>query len=201
MTDVKDKKPRVLYLDVDDTVLVWTNEVHGYAAPKAAEFLHWALEHFEVRWLTMWCPSGKLEENQTQELSYRFNYKVDSSVFAGITNPRSFINSKCEGIDFEDPRPWVWVEDHLMPKEKYELENRNVADNFYSTHVTHNRVMLQSTWKKLAERFDLPHPVKYPYSTELDMPIQLINVDDIIEHFRIKRNGSIIVPAGLTENG
>jgi hypothetical protein len=187
-----EQKPRVMYLDMDDTLLVWTSDIHGYAAPKAAEFLQWAMEHFEVRWLTMWCPDGRMEESQTEELSYRFNYKLDKSVFSTIYNPTSFINSKCEGIDFSDPRPWVWVEDGVMPKERMELNNRNLMGNFYSTNVTHNRVVLQSTWRKIAERFELPHPVTYPYETNVDMPIQLLKVDDIIEHFRIRKEQGII---------
>jgi hypothetical protein len=47
----------VLYLDLDDTLLTWAAS-RPLAAPGAREFVLWALEHYEIRWLTRWCPTG-----------------------------------------------------------------------------------------------------------------------------------------------
>lgn len=182
-------KPRLMYLDVDDTLLVWTNDIGGFAAPRAAEFMHWALEHFEVRWLTMWCPSGRLQPHGAEELSYRFNYKVSAEIFLNIHNPKMFQQDKTVGVDFDDPRPWVWVEDGLIPTEEYLLKANGTWNNFYKTNVTHDRRMLQKTWRLLAERFNLPGGPQSPtpdtpYSIEMDIPFSLLTVDDIIAQFR-----------------
>lgn len=186
-------KSRILYLDVDDTLLVWTNDFVGFAAPRAADFVHWALEHFEIRWLTMWCPSGRLQPHGAEELSYRFNNKVSAETFYSIYNPRMFQQDKSAGIDFDDPRPWVWVEDGALPNEERVLKSKGLWTNFYKTNVTHDRRMLQKTWRLLAERFDLPGgpPTPTPddpYSIEMDMPLIILSNDDIISNFRPPEN-------------
>lgn len=197
-------KPRVLYLDVDDTLIVWTDNVLGFGAPRAADFINWALEHFEIRWLTMWCPSGTLRMDGAAELSYRLNGKISPDVFKNITNPKGFINQKTEAIDFDDPRPWVWVEDTLLTKERMLLEDRHLANNFYKTDVTHNIVALQKTWRLLAERFELPGGPDKKYSKELDEPDNILSDDDMINTYRNgkmqshdeNRPAELILPAG-----
>jgi hypothetical protein len=195
---VSEQKSRVMYLDVDDTLLVWTNDFVGFAAPRAAEFMYWALEHFEVRWLTMWCPSGRLQPHGAEELSYRFNYKVSQETFFNIYNPKMFWQDKTDGVDFEDPRPWVWVEDGLIRVEEDLLKRRNLWNNFYKTNVTHDRRMLQKTWRLLAERFNLPGgPVSptpdTPYSIEMDMPLLVMTNADIMNKFRPPTNKAWVV--------
>lgn len=177
------QKSRLMYLDVDDTILVWSNAAIGYGAPRAADFINWALEHFEVRWLTMWCPSGKMRMEGCEELSYRLGGKISPQTFHDIVNPKGFIDNKTEGVDFNDPRPWVWVEDGIVWKEQKELTDRNMMGNFYKTNVSHNIVALQKTWRLLAERFDLPGPGK-EYSKELDRPTTIITVEEIVDKFR-----------------
>ena len=178
------QKPRVMYLDCDDTLIVWTNSVAGYGAPRAADFVNWALEHFEVRWLTMWCPSGRMRREGAEELSYRFGGKIAPEVFGNIVNPNGFIDLKTEGIDFNDPRPWVWVEDGMVLKERMFLEDKRLTHNFYPSNVSRNVVALQKTWRLLAERFELPGGPDKKYSLELDKPTELITVDEIMEKFR-----------------
>jgi len=177
------EKTRVLYLDVDDTLLVWTNRALGFAAPRATEFVQWALEHFEVRWLTMWCPSGRMREAGCKELSYRFNYTITPEQFASIRNPRNFVGLKTEGIDFDDPRPWVWVEDGILPKEKIVLQDRGLVHNFYPAHVTRNIVELQSAWRKIAKRFELPSPPN-PYHTTIQFPDKILTDEEMVKEFR-----------------
>lgn len=176
-------KSRIMMIDLDDTLLVWTDKGMGFAAPAADEFMLWALEHFEVRWLTMWCPSGKLREHGARELSYRFGHRIPPEVFAGISNPKRFINNKTEAVDHDDSRPWVWVEDALVPYELKELQDKNCMENFYPTNVTHNVVALQATWAKLAKRFNLPKP-KTPYSTKIIYPNVILSDTDMMTEFR-----------------
>ncbi len=179
-------KPRILYLDVDDTLLVWTNSQQGFAAPMAAEFIHWANEHFEVRWLTAWCPSGKLRQHGAEELSYRFHGTIPAEMFMTFNNPKQWIDQKTEGIDWSDERPWVWVEDALLPKERMFLTPKWI-DQFYPTHVTHNVVALQSTWRKLAKTFDLPNGPAIPYTTEMVPSPMTDDIHAMIDRLRNDR--------------
>ena len=198
------QKPRVMYLDVDDSIIVWTNKVHGFAAPMADKFIEWALQHFEVRWLTMWCPSGKLSQEGAEELSYRFNSKIQPDVFRNIVNPKQFISNKTEGIDFTDPRPWVWVEDGMVSYEKLEMERRGMTENFYPTNVSKNAAVLQSTWRKLTKRFNLPGTPSMPFKTKSDIPVTPLTVDELLNRFRSgkmqnhddNRTPPLVLPSG-----
>jgi hypothetical protein len=177
-------KPRVMYLDCDDTLLVWTNKIPGFAAPMAAEFVKWSMEHFEIRWLTMWCPGGRMNQQGCEELSYRFGSTIHPDVFRSFCNPRRFISKKTDAIDFDEPRPWVWVEDGMLYPEKMEMYSRRADNNFYPTNVSNNVVMIQSTWRKLAKRFNLPGVPPTPFKTKMDIPITPLTVEELCNKYR-----------------
>lgn len=174
-------KPRVLYLDVDDTLLVWTNEHGGRAAPKAKEFIEWADQHLEVRWLTAWCPSGKMQRARAEELAEKFSHKVPPEFFERFTNPKHWIDEKTKAVDFNDPRPWVWVEDRLLTTETKFMQDNRYIDNFYACNVTTNRMVLQSVWRKLAKKFDLPGGPTMPFDRYMEPDPQQIAVDNLID--------------------
>jgi len=186
-------KPRVLYLDVDDTLLIWqrttdgTDGVSGFAAPRAAEFIRWAVEHFEVRWLTMWCPPGTLDQHSADELEYRFNKRISAQEFMAIRNPMKFeAGLKTDAIDFDDPLPWVWVEDDIMLTEEQLLRRKHLYDNFYPTNVSIDPTRLQLTWQKLAHRFMLPDAPSI-ITTEVDHPPTAVLTEvEIMKMFRPK---------------
>lgn len=159
-------KSRVAYLDVDDTILIWSNDYAGTPAPRAKEFILWLNEHFEIRWLTMWATSGTMSDEGAKSLSDKFNGELSAEFFKSIVNPKGFWNDtmwKTNGIDFNDSRPWIWIEDHLIDKEYKELASRGKLKNFYKTNVSHNIVMLQKTWKQIAKDFNLPTPYDFSY--------------------------------------
>lgn len=153
-------KERVLYLDIDDTLIRWTNDENGIAAPNAAKFVMWALEHFEVRWLTMWCPIGTLEEHRAEDLSIRFNRKISKETFMGITNPNSFFAAgdmyKTNGIDLDDVRPWVWVEDEILPYEVEVLRADKTLQHFHQCNVSEDPHRLIEVAKELSKKFNIP---------------------------------------------
>ncbi len=177
-------KSRVLYLDIDDTLIVWSATHKGFGAPQVDKFIKWALEHFEVRWLTMWCPSGILRRHGCDELSYRLGNAVSPEILQSIKNPNSFTNSKCQGIDFDDPRPWVWVEDDMVPIERQYIEQRGLVHNFYKTNVSRDVTALQVTWKKLAHKFNLPGYDTMPYSKKVIYPKVILSDLDMLCTYR-----------------
>lgn len=102
----------VLYLDVDDTLISWRGG-SPHAAPGAREFLLWALELYEVRWLTTWCPSGEMEESLVGDLARML--RVDRAVIRDIRGFDWEGLSKLDGVAWLEhvllDRPFLWVED------------------------------------------------------------------------------------------
>ena len=107
------ERPPVLYLDLDDTVVSWADG-SPRAGAGARNLLLWALSVFEVRWLTTWCPDGRMPEERIADLSRIFDIPPDQ--FRRI---RGFAwddtGSKLNGIAWLEhlvlARPFIWFED------------------------------------------------------------------------------------------
>lgn len=148
-------KPRVLYLDVDDSLVRWDNDRLGTPGNGAKEFVEWAKKHFEIRWLTAWCPSGVMGDIGKEGLSKIF--KVEPEFFDDMDNPKSWgmSNYKTDGIDYVDPRPWVWVEDEILEREAMFLTTIDKLANFIKTDSSADPDALLKTKAILKQRFHL----------------------------------------------
>lgn len=103
----------VLYLDVDDVLIDWSGNV-AKPATGGREFLLWALERFEVRWLTRRCPDGEMPEPLANEIAALFG--LPASLLTAIRGVDwSGGESKLNGIAWLEHlvlgRPFLWVED------------------------------------------------------------------------------------------
>ena len=102
----------VLYLDLDDTILTWAD---GSPAPGAGvrDFLLWALDRFEVRWLTRWARNGCMAPDLLVDLSKLTG--VDPDRLKTIQGLDWSIGTKLDGIAWSEHvvrgRPFVWLED------------------------------------------------------------------------------------------
>ena len=155
------RKP-VCYLDLDDTLIRRTVELpSGEAAPGASEFLRFLLRHFEVRWLTMWCPEGAMTEEALGSLESFFGIPRDE--LRPIRNVRSFTvaqgtRSKWEAIDFAEARagrPFVWLEKRLHEADLEHMERHGFRDCFVECNVTTNPHRLAEVYQILVCRFAL----------------------------------------------
>lgn len=122
----------IVYLDIDDVLIRWEGR-RREAAPHAAEFLEWLLQHCEVRWITSWCPSGVMREDRLRTLAELL--EIDQKDLRRIRNPRGFPSKphgsppKHHAIGFDEARPWIWIEDeHLHKCNIDELDRRGFAD-------------------------------------------------------------------------
>jgi hypothetical protein len=146
----------VLYLDVDDTLIMW-NDAHPYgkAAPWAREFVLWAVEHCEVRWLTMWCPAGRMAPHREAELALLLGVPVETlDGIRGIDFADTF--DKTDGIDWEEHargRPWIWVEDDLPSREVAKLRGRGAIHHYHATNVSRDAGALGRTFYRLQHLF------------------------------------------------
>jgi hypothetical protein len=156
----------ILFLDVDDTLIAYPKAVPGNHVP---EFIRWAKEHFEVRWLTMWAVSGEMDSLHAAELAKILGVPVKE--IAEIRNPHGFKvipirlvrdeNWRDKSVSIraalaETPgREWAWVEDpHLTPWERdFIAANPN---RYFNTSSSRNPGEVVVTANRLALRFDLP---------------------------------------------
>lgn len=112
---VMSNKP-VLYLDVDGVLIQFREDrtrlhyqMHkgGFPAERVGDFIRWANANFEVRWLTSWAMCGAMRPVVKTQLEAILWESVPNWV-----NPKGWRSGeKVDGIDFDDPRPWFWLDD------------------------------------------------------------------------------------------
>ena len=152
-----DPRP-VLYLDLDDTVISWSGG-HPHAARGAREFLLWALEHYEVRWLTTWCPNGEMEETLVRSLHQMLEIPVgDLRAIRGFD--WDFSQCKLDGLAWLEhlvlQRPFLWVEDDygLREREIRFLEANGLWDRCRRVNVTEDPDALARLHTELRAQMD-----------------------------------------------
>lgn len=160
----RDRLRPVLYLDVDDTLLRWRGNALIRAAPGAGEFVSWALEHFEVRWLTYWCRNGNMTSTRAAELASYLGlpaalvHGIRGANFSG-DEPHHRTGTKLDGIDWDEHRngrPWAWVEDEYCMEAfgMYGvLEALGCADRWIHCNVSRDPWALTDVRSILSTRF------------------------------------------------
>jgi hypothetical protein len=138
----------VLYLDLDDTIISWEGGPH--AAPGAHEFMLWAMERFEIRWLTTWCPGGVMEEGLLHDLAKMLKIPAETlRRLRGFEWPES--GSKLNGIAWIEhlvlDRPFVWLEDDygFKERERAVLNRHGLLGSYRHCNVTEDPQALSRT--------------------------------------------------------
>jgi hypothetical protein len=146
----------VLYLDIDDTLVTYSRG-RPEAAPGARDFLLWALEHFEVRWLTTWCPSGTMDPDLSRDFCHML--KVEPDVIGRVRgHDWAFSSSKLDGIIWLEHlvlgRPFLWVEDDYGAGdlERDVLERLGLGASLLSCNVTRDTNALVRLHERLKSR-------------------------------------------------
>ncbi len=144
------EKP-VMYLDVDG--VLWTVDGTGYhGAIGLAEFMMFALEHYEVRWCTAWAVSGKMDLTRLAMLSEWTG--VDILIWVQVESSFGWHTYKTETIDWgevERGRRFVWIEDEILSEEYEILRQRGIEDWYIHTNVLVDSKALLKTLTKLRE--------------------------------------------------
>lgn len=133
----------VLYLDLDDTLIAWPDGRGG--SPRGArgggDFVRWALERFEVRWLTTWCPDGRMEAGLQGDLARML--AVPAELLADIRGlDWSASRRKLDGIAWMEHvvlrRPFVWLEDEygFGDRERRFLQAQGLAASHVPVNVS-----------------------------------------------------------------
>lgn len=150
----------VLYLDIDDTLLSWAS---GEPEPvdAAGGFVQWAMECFEVRWLTRWCPNGLMPDNLLGDLSKMIGIETD---VLGTIHACNWEDSgiKSDGIAWLEHtvlgRDFVWVEDSegLSPRDHEVLQAAGFGDRYIPCNVTEDAASLERVREQLEEVWTRP---------------------------------------------
>lgn len=143
----------VLYLDLDDTLLSWaTGEPRP--APAARAFLLWAAERYEIRWLTRWCPTGRMGDALLGDLCKLLD--LDRSAISGVHGVDwSGGDSKLNGIAWLEHlvlgRPFLWLEDEVGAgeRERRFLEEHGLLGAYRHCNVTRDPGALDQVWAEL----------------------------------------------------
>lgn len=101
-----------VYLDIDDVLLINEN----YLSVGAAEFIKYAVEHFDVYWLTTHCMDGTTEH----AINY-LNRASDEDLRPWLEKfkPVTWSIKKTEAIDFI--KPFLWFDDDCFSGERIDL--------------------------------------------------------------------------------
>ncbi len=157
------QKP-LAYLDIDDTILAHPQPSLSIAPPGADEFLRFLGRHFEVRWLTRWCPGGRMSDAQLQGLAEVL--RLSAEELRPIANPGAFVDDeppegmpvKWRALDWEaieGGRTFVWIENALTAEDRAVLRERGVLDSYIHCDVTSHPGRLGEVKRILQERFGL----------------------------------------------
>lgn len=147
----------VLYLDVDG--VLWDlprnpgGKIHS-GEPQGArgveEFIDFVLEHFEVRWCTTWAMVGYMRPETLRRLADHTG--VPAETWAKVQPSKGWSTAKHQNIDAEEHRtgrPFVWVEDELLPKEHQWLRGNHWHDHYFHTDVFKDPDALVKTTRRL----------------------------------------------------
>lgn len=154
----------VFYMDIDDTLLRYVEGKDPRPAPGAREFVAWAFEHFEVRWLTRWCRDGRMPEDLVGSFSRMFG--VEAHIVSQVRGlDWSDTDSKVNGIAWLEhvvlKRPFLWIEDEygLGASEQAFLSQAGFEEMWLGCNVTADPEALQMLHERLLNEDGFPVPL------------------------------------------
>lgn len=153
----------VLYLDLDHTLVSWRGG-SPHAGRGAREFVLWALERYEVRWLTTWCPDGRMGEGLLQDLARMLG--VSAELLQHIRGcDWTDTGTKLNGVAWLEhivlERPFLWIEDEygVGARELGFLDEHGFSACYHRINVTKDPESLRRLHAALQEEAPLAaHP-------------------------------------------
>jgi len=158
----------ILYLDVDGVLIQFREdrtrlhyEYHmgGFPANRVGDFIQWADRNFEVRWLTCWAMHGAMNEHAHEKLQ-----AITWETIPNWDNPKSWAatGDKTRGIDFDDPRPWFWLDDET--KHDRPLLPEKFGDRLIKTNSSVDPDALLYSAREMYDR------LHYEFKTYIEKP-------------------------------
>jgi hypothetical protein len=132
----------VLYLDIDGVLLANENNL----SIGTAEFIKYAIDNFEVYWLTTHCMDG----TTAHAIEYlQRGSDEDLRPWLEKFKPVTWSLKKTDAIDFS--KPFLWFDDDCFSGEKIDLQEHNVFHSWievdlakYPDQMVHELKLLKS---------------------------------------------------------
>ena len=132
-------KPNI-YLDIDGVILA--NE--DYLSIGAEEFIKYAVDNFDVYWLTTHCT----QSDATHAINYVMRASNESlRPHLEKLIPTSWSEYKTEAIDFS--KPFLWFDDDCYLGERQDLEKNNAFNSWVEVDLRNYPDQLQREIKLL----------------------------------------------------
>lgn len=148
---VRDKIRNVLYLDVDG-VLQYADGGCWRPRLEAEDFLAWAVQHFDCRWLTAWArPNASLPS------------KLGIKVPPGIVEMKwqsARVKHPFKAAAIRDDEDWVWLEDEPSEFDLADLKRRRQMARLVLVDASKPFVLMGQIRNLLEERLARHTPAK-----------------------------------------
>lgn len=153
----------VMYLGIDDTLLRYPDgrDARPVPTPGAGEFLAWALDTHEVRWLSRRCPSGTMNDEMKERLS-----RLPGLEVGRLDSVRgldwSCSGRKLDGIAWLEhlvlDRPFLWIGDEsdLRAPERELLAGLGLEDCWRVCNATKQQGALNRLHETLQRELAAP---------------------------------------------
>jgi hypothetical protein len=130
------------------------------AGDGAREFLLWALERYEVRWLTFWATTGEMDLVRAHSLAGILGVDVERILSIRGLDFSEHLD-KQDGIDWVEVRkgrPFIWVEDanYVGDNLRERLERKGLLDRWIACDVTNDKDALKRIHRALEEQWQSP---------------------------------------------
>lgn len=137
-------KPNV-YLDIDGVLLANENNL----SIGAVEFIKYAINNFEVYWLTTHCMHG----DPTHAVEYVKRATTENiETYLQKIKPTTWSLAKTEALDFT--KPFLWFDDDCYSGERLELNKQGVFNSWIEVDLTKYPDQLQHEIKLLQSFVD-----------------------------------------------
>ena len=131
-----------IYLDIDGVLLANDENL----AIGASEFIRYAVDNFDVYWLTTHCMNG----DPTHAIEYvQRTTDEDLRPYLEKFKPTTWSLAKTEAIDFG--KPFLWFDDDCFSGERITLKEHSTFDSWievdlakYPDQLAHEMKLLQS---------------------------------------------------------
>ena len=131
----------VIYIDIDGT-LIMTSERHLQSGAYETglgclEFLRYATNNFECRWLTFHARRGYINNVSRvfREALRVHTLPDDWRAILDKIQPAPWSATKTDGIDFT--RDFAWIDDDVSLYDQNILASKNMTDRWIKAHLNH----------------------------------------------------------------
>lgn len=151
----------ILFLDIDGVLNTWSapeievSEDHPIAlgrVPGAPEFFQFALQHFDVRWLTAWAVNGYFLPRQIETLAWLLCCPPDVILQTPAVSWREAKTDGIAAVIANQDIDWLWIDDEILRSEHAWLIRTGNLERWHQVRSFHDNHALSTLHRTLEQR-------------------------------------------------